>query len=62
MIDPKQIPMEVKFRLRAILHDGETDEARALAAALNAWPEAGIETYVNGDSGIYLPFPTEKPE
>jgi hypothetical protein len=30
--------MEVKIRLRAILQDGETDEAKAIAAAINAWP------------------------
>jgi hypothetical protein len=38
MIKPEQIPYEVKLRLRAILHDGETDEAKAIAAAINAWP------------------------
>jgi hypothetical protein len=30
-----------------------------LAAALNAWPDAGIEEYVNGDRGIFLPLPQE---
>ena len=38
MIRAEQIPMEVKIRLRAILQDGETDEAKAIAAAINAWP------------------------
>jgi hypothetical protein len=59
MIRAEQIPMEVKLRLRAILHDGETDEAKAIAAAFNAWPDAGIEEYVNGDRGIFLPLPQE---
>lgn len=40
MIKPDQIPFEVKLRLRNVLSDGETDEAVALAAAINAWPGA----------------------
>jgi hypothetical protein len=38
MIKPEQIPYEVKMRLRAVLLDGETDEAVAIAAAINVWP------------------------
>ena len=65
MIDPKTIPDEaVKALERALL--GRPLSTRnctaAIAAALSAWPDAGIEEYVNGDRGIYLPFPTEKPE
>ena len=59
MIRAEHIPMEVKLRLRAILHDGETDEAKAIAAALNSWPEAGIEVYKSGETGVYLPLPQE---
>ena len=61
MICAEQIPMEVKLRLRAILHDGETDEARAIAAALNAWPGAFPWTF-NGPltgTGFVLPMPQE---
>jgi hypothetical protein len=32
---------------------------RAIAAAINSWPDAGIEEYVNGDRGIFLPLPQE---
>jgi hypothetical protein len=38
MIKPEQIPYEVKLKLRAVLLDGETDEAVAIAAAINVWP------------------------
>ncbi len=37
MIKSGQIPYEVKMKLRAVLLDGETDEAAAIAAAINAW-------------------------
>lgn len=35
------------------------DARAAIAAAINAWPDAGIEEYVNGDRGIFLPLPQE---
>lgn len=54
MIRAEQIPMEVKLRLRAILHDGETDEARALAAALSAWPGAQIVEEREDMWAVYL--------
>ncbi len=44
MIKPEQIPYEVKMKLRAVLLDGETDEAVAIAAAINAWPGAHERT------------------
>lgn len=49
MIKPEQIPYEVKMRMRAVLLDGETDEAVAIAAAINAWP--GIEIHTDGTEG-----------
>ena len=42
MLKAKDVPYEVKLRLRAVLHDGECDEAVAIAAAINAWP--GMDT------------------
>jgi len=62
VIKPEQIPYEGKLRLRAILHDGETDEAKAIAAALNAWPGAQESGMTMGPykSHIYvLPLPQE---
>jgi len=44
MIKAEQIPYEVKMRLRAVLLEGETDEAVAIAAAINAWPRMEIHT------------------
>lgn len=44
MINSEQIPYEVKMKLRAVLLDGETDEAVAIAAAINAWPRMEIHT------------------
>ncbi len=58
MIDPKQIPMEVKLRLRAILQDGETDEAKAIAAALSAWPGACNVACTLADL-LLIPLPQE---
>lgn len=40
-IAAEQIPFPVQKALRKTLLDGETDERRAIAAALNAWP--GVE-------------------
>ena len=65
MIRPEQIPLEAKLRLRAILHDGETDEAKAIAATINAWPSGAVCHYRMGDSEglemvLPLPFPQEK--
>ncbi len=60
LIKPQQIPMEVKLRLRAILHDGETDEAKAIAAALNAWPGAYPFDYGPAEPCcLVLPLPQE---
>jgi hypothetical protein len=56
MIRAEHIPMEVKLRLRAILHDGETDEAKAIAAALNAWPGGGLIKW----PAIFLPLPNKE--
>lgn len=39
MIKAGQIPYEVKMKLRAVLLDGETDEAVAIAAAIRALKE-----------------------
>lgn len=62
MIKPEQIPMEVKLRLRNILHNGETDEAVAIAAAINAWP--GVENIYRSEDeklfSVILPLPQEK--
>lgn len=70
MIRAEQIPDEVveaAARAYAILNEGHdewwhlrAERARAaIAAALNAWPDAGIEEYVNRDRGIFLPLPQE---
>ena len=65
MIRAEQIPMEVveaaAYVYRTVpLYTTHDDAIRAaIAAALNAWPDAGIEEYVNGDRGIFLPLPQE---
>ena len=59
MIKPEQIPYEVKLRLRNILSDGETDEAVAIAAAINAWPGVEIETAFVEEDYLILPLPKE---
>ncbi len=70
MIRAEQIPDEVveaAARAYAILNEGHDEwwhlraerTRAAIAAALNAWPDAGIEEYVNGDRGIFLPLPQE---
>ena len=61
MIRAEQIPLEVKLRLRNVLSDGETDEAVAIAAALNAWPGMGVRphTVTTFASCIILPLPQE---
>jgi hypothetical protein len=60
MIKSERIPYKVKMKLRAVLLDGETDEAVAIAAAINTWP--GMEcrpTFT--PSRIILPLTQEKP-
>ena len=57
MIKADMIPIEVNLRLRNVLSDGETDEAVALAAALNAWPGMGIEVARDESESIILPLP-----
>jgi hypothetical protein len=59
MIRAEQIPMEVKLRLRAILHDGETDEAKAIAAALSAWPGRALAGYA-GEACHILHLPQKE--
>jgi hypothetical protein len=60
MIKPEQMPYEVKMKLRAVLLDGETDEAVAIAAAIAAWP--GIEIHTDGtEDWIELILPQETP-
>lgn len=61
MIKADMIPIEVKLRLRNVLSDGETDEAVALAAALNAWPGAAHEQDQIGGNWyrFILPLPQE---
>ena len=59
MIKPEQIPYEVKLRLRNILSDGETDEAVAIAAALNAWPGMEIEMVFVEEDYLILPLRKE---
>ena len=59
MIRAEQIPMEVKLRLRAILHDGETDEAKAIAAALSAWKNVYTSRWIDGTPVLILPLPQE---
>lgn len=62
MIKPEQIPYEVKMKLRAILHDGETDEAKAIASAINAWPGAFPYTYHDDKSvSLIIPLTQETP-
>lgn len=58
MLKAKYVPYEVKLRLRAVLHDGECDEAVAIAAAINAWPGMLVEWHSRGP-GIILPLPQE---
>lgn len=58
MLKAEQIPDEVVEALAVAWRD-EMNSAHALAAAINAWPDAGIEEYVNGDRGIFLPLPQE---
>ena len=64
MIRAEQIPLEVKLRLRNVLSDGETDEAVAIAAALNAWPGSyslaeNDSAEIRGVAAIILPLPQE---
>jgi hypothetical protein len=62
MIKPEQIPYEVKMRMRAVLLDGETDEAVAIAAAINVWPGVEVEPTHEGYPAwphIILPLPEE---
>jgi len=54
MIKAEQIPYEVKMKLRSVLLEGETDEAVAIAAAINAWP--GVYEY-KGREGQSLSLP-----
>jgi len=56
MIKAEQIPYEVKMRLRAVLLDGETDEAVAIAAAINVWPGARKDYKVT-DFSEFLDLP-----
>jgi len=58
VIKAEQIPYEVKMKLRSVLLDGETDEAVAIAVAINAWP--GIEIHTDGtEDWIELPLSQE---
>jgi hypothetical protein len=56
MIKAEQIPYEVKMRMRAVLLDGETDEAVAIAAAINVWPGGWIHQR-EGVTGKTLSLP-----
>ena len=62
MLKPNQVPYEVKLRLRAVLQDGECDEAVAIAAAINAWPGRWTDT-LDEAAGVrrtlILPLPME---
>jgi hypothetical protein len=54
MIRAEQIPDEAE---EAAWNAAGDNMKAAIAAALNAWPDAGIEEYVNTDRGIFLPLP-----
>jgi hypothetical protein len=62
MIDPKQIPDEVWWALRShvLEHPYGYDYREALAAALNAWPNATKDELEPGDEPfLILPLPQE---